>query len=85
MKVVVVFKSESEHARAVSDFLHEFKRQTGRDLEMISPDTKEGDTFCRTYDVVEYPTMLALGDDGAMQQTWRGLPLPTVSEVSYYA
>mgnify|MGYP001438326356 CR=1 FL=1 len=85
MKVVIVFKPESEHARAVSDFLHEFHRQTGRELEMVNPETKEGDAFCRTYDVVEYPTMLALGDDGVMQQTWRGLPLPTISEVSYYA
>jgi hypothetical protein len=28
--------------------------------------------------------MLAISDDGRLQNMWRGLPLPTISEVSYY-
>jgi hypothetical protein len=68
----------------VTDYLRDFKRQTGHELVTLNPDTADGSDFCRTYDIVEYPSIVALSDDGAMQNIWRGLPLPTISEVSYY-
>ena len=85
MRLVVVFKEESDHARPVLDYMRDFKRQTGHDLETLNPDTADGAELCRIYDVVEYPTMIAMSDDGQMQNMWRGLPLPTISEASYYA
>lgn len=84
MRLVIVYRDESEQARPVLDYLRDFKRQTGHDLETLSPDTADGAEFCRVYDIVEYPTMLALSDDGQLQNLWRGLPLPTISEASYY-
>lgn len=84
MRVAVVYKYESDHARPVLDFLRDVNRQTGHTIEEIDPDTREGADFCRTYNIVEYPTMLALDDDGRVQSVWRGLPLPTISEVSFY-
>lgn len=84
MRTVVVYKEETDYARAVIDYLRDFKRQTGHDLETINPDTPEGADFCRVYDVVEYPSMIAISDNGTLQNMWRGLPLPTISEVSYY-
>jgi hypothetical protein len=85
MKVVIVYKNESDHARHVLDFLRDFERQTGRTVETLDPETTEGELFCRAYDIVEYPTVIAISDDSVMQNMWRGLPLPTISEVSYYA
>lgn len=84
MRVVVVYRDESEYARAVVSFLHDFSRQTGHILEELDPDTVDGESFCRAYDIVEYPTIVALSDDGQVQNMWRGVPLPTISEVSYY-
>lgn len=84
MRVVVVYKEETDYARQINDYLRDFTRQTGHELETLNPDTTEGASFCRTYDIVEYPTLIALSDDGGMQNMWRGLPLPTISEVSYY-
>ena len=84
MRVVVVYKKNTEYARTIIEFLRDFNRQTGHELEELDPDTPDGVSFCRAYDIVEYPSIIALSDDGAMQQTWRGLPLPTISEVSYY-
>jgi len=84
MKVVVVYKDESDHAREVYDYLRDFTRQTGHNLETVDPDTPSGQEFCRVYDIVEYPTLLAISDDGRLQNMWRGTPLPTISEVSYY-
>lgn len=85
MRTVVVYKSESDHARAVITFIDDYKRQTGHELETLEPETKEGVGLCTTYDIVEYPTVIALDDGGVLQNMWRGLPLPTISEVSYYA
>lgn len=84
MKVVIVFKDASDHARDVSDFLRDFQRQTGHVLETLDPESRDGEQFCRAYDIVQYPTVIALSDDSVMQNTWSGLPLPTISEVSYY-
>lgn len=85
MRVVVVYKIESDHAREVLDYLRDFERQTGRQLDELDPETREGADFCRVYDVVEYPTLLALDDEGKLLNQWRGRPLPTISEVSFYA
>lgn len=84
MKVVVVYKSESDTARSVLDFLRDFERQTGHVLETLEPDSSEGIQFCTAYDIVEYPTMIALSDDSRMLNMWSGVPLPTISEVSFY-
>ena len=53
MRVVVVYRTESDYARKVMDFLHDFNRQTGHTIEEIDPDSAEGSDFCRTYDIVE--------------------------------
>ena len=78
MKVVVVYRQESDHAREVTNFLRDFSSQTGRVIEEIDPDSREGDSFCRTYDIVEYPTLIAIDDSGVMQHLWRGRPLPKI-------
>lgn len=85
MRLVVVYKEESDHAREVFDYLRDFARQTGHDIEEINPESREGADFCRTYDIVEYPSIVALDDGGRVQSMWRGRPLPMISEVSYYA
>ena len=84
MRVCVVYKNESDHAREVLDYLRDFERQTGRVLETIDPETKDGIDTCRAYDIVEYPSIIAISDSGQLQNLWRGRPLPTISEVSYY-
>lgn len=84
MRTVVIYKSESDHARAVETFLTDFRRQTGRQIDILDPESRDGESFCRAYDIVEYPSVAALDDDGKLLNFWRGLPLPTISEVSYY-
>ncbi len=84
MRVVVVFKDETDYSRTVLDFLRDFERQTGHQLETMNPDAPAGVQFCSVYDIFEYPTIIAISDSGVMQNTWRGLPLPTINEMSYY-
>ena len=85
MKAVVVYKENSDHAREVFDYLRDFERQPGKKLEEIDPEKRENIGFVETYDIVEYPTILALTDNGQVINMWRGRPLPTINEVSFYA
>ena len=64
--------------------MRDFARQTGHELGTINPDTRDGGEFCKVYDIVEYPTIVATSESGQLQHMWRGRPLPTISEVSYY-
>lgn len=84
MRTLVVYKDNTDYTRTVTDFLRDFERQTGHTLETIDPDSPAGILFCETYGIVRYPTIIATSDDGVMQNTWSGLPLPTINEVSYY-
>ena len=84
MKVVVVYKQERDYTRSVLDWLRDFTRQTGKVIEEVDPDTREGASLCRAYDIVEYPTLIAIDNEGLLQNMWRGAILPTISEVSYY-
>jgi hypothetical protein len=84
MRIVVVYKDNTDYASTVTDYLRDFERQTGHKLETLDPDTSDGTQFCETYDIVDYPTIIAISDDSVLQNSWQGLPLPTISELSYY-
>lgn len=84
MRVVVIYKEETDYARQVTDYMRDFLRQTGHELETMNPESGEGISFTTTYDIMEFPTVVALSSDGRLQNMWRGLPLPTISEVSFY-
>ncbi len=84
MRTIVVTKDNMDYSRSVETFRTDFARQTGKELEVVNPDSSDGITFCRTYDIVEYPTVIALSSDGRVQNMWSGASLPMISEVSYY-
>lgn len=84
MKTMIFYRDASEHGQPVREFLREFGRQTGKTLEEVDPDSVRGAQLMELYDIVELPTVIATDNEGHMQQTWRGLPLPRISEVSYY-
>lgn len=84
MRVACVWRRESDYGRMVEEWLTEFERRTGTEIENIDPDTRDGAGFCRAYDIVEYPTLIALNDDGGVLAVWRGQMLPTFDEVNYW-
>lgn len=84
MSVTVIFRSKGEHTRLVEEFLHDFEKWTGRTLNTIDPDTREGIAICQLYDIVQYPSIVATDTDGTMRNMWQGLPMPTIDEVSAY-
>lgn len=82
---MVIYKKQSEHAERVEEFLRDFKRRTLHEMEAVNPDSPRGADICRIYDIVEYPTIIATTSDGQLRNMWRGMSLPTIDEVSYYA
>ena len=82
MRVVCVYRDNQDYSRSVNEWLSNLHRQTGKDIEIINPDNDP--KFCEAYDVVEYPTILALGEQGDVRASWRGLNLPLIDDVLYY-
>lgn len=85
MRIVVVYKDVSDHGREVREYVDDFEKQTGLEIEQKNPDDGRNQFFLRAYDIVEYPTILAIADNGRLLQIWRGRPLPLFDEVAYYA
>ena len=85
MKVCVLYHPNSEFARTVEEFAHDIERQQGVKLELVSVDTREGANMATMYDIVRYPTILALRDEGDLLQMWSGEELPLMNEVAAYA
>lgn len=65
------------------DFQHQF--EAGRKLELVSLNTRDGAATASLYDVMSYPAILALNNDGSVLNLWQGVPLPLMNEVAGYA
>ncbi|HZP55711.1 MAG TPA: hypothetical protein VFB03_03005 [Candidatus Saccharimonadales bacterium] len=84
MRVVVLYHPRSDHAGVIEDYARDYKKIKNRELEFISLDSVEGADMARLYDVVRYPAILAIANDGSLQKLWQGLPLPLMSEIDAY-
>lgn len=83
MRVIAVYKPRSEHARGVETFASELKRIFNHDIELMDAESVEGIQFCSLYDVVQYPTVLALSPEGSPVQSWKG-GVPLLNEITYF-
>lgn len=84
MKTLLFYRPNSEHERMVIEYMREFEYRTGKQLPTVDVDSKEGIALCQAHDVVRYPTIMALDDQGREVQRWDGEMLPQISEISYY-
>ncbi|MBR2836852.1 hypothetical protein IKE79_00670 [Candidatus Saccharibacteria bacterium] len=82
MRVICIYRDNQDYTRSVTDWMENLRRQTGHEIETMNPD--ENTEFCQTYDIVEYPTIMALGESGEVLAMWRGRDLPLINEVLYY-
>jgi len=48
MRVVVVAKDNTDYSRQVVTFVDDMARQTGHELEVLDPESREGESFCRS-------------------------------------
>jgi hypothetical protein len=86
MNVVVLYRPNSEHARVVETFLHDFKaRNTTINVEEVNVDQREGIALVSVYDVTRYPAIIAVANNGTVLNMWQGDDLPLMNEVASYA
>ncbi|MEK7153796.1 MAG: hypothetical protein AAB834_07640 [Patescibacteria group bacterium] len=86
MKVLILYRPNSEHATAVESFVRDFQHQhdLGNKVELLSVNTRDGASMATLYDIWTFPTIVAVADDGHLLNAWQGEPLPLMDEVAGY-
>lgn len=85
MRVVVLYRPNSEHSRWVEAFAQDLEKQFQASIDLLSLDTREGVSTASLYDVVQHPAVLVLGNDGQLVRDWQGNTWPLMSEITYYS
>jgi hypothetical protein len=88
MKVLVIYRPNSEFARQVEEFIHDLQTRHNvdeRHLEILDYDSREGSAMASLYDVMTQPSILVIADDGGFVKSWQGGELPLLDEVAGYA
>lgn len=82
MKLVILYRPLSAHGRKTEEFIHEYQRvYPGSKVEVIEIDTREGMAMASLYDIMQYPAILALRDNGSLADCWQGDTFPLMQEV----
>lgn len=85
MKLIILYRPNSEHARAVDTFVHDFQeRNTWVKIELLNVDDQDGMAKANVYGISQYPALIAMTDDGMMLNMWQGDTLPLIDEVAAY-
>lgn len=83
--MVILYRPVSEFARGVETFVHDFKaRYSAVRLDIVNIDEREGIATASLYDLMRFPAILALADDGVLLKSWEGSDLPRIDEVASY-
>lgn len=84
--MVILYRPDSEHARSVETFVHDFKaRNPSVDMDLQNVDSREGVAMASLYDIMRFPAILALAGDGSVLKIWNEDTLPLMDEVASYA
>lgn len=87
VKLLILYRPNSEHASAVESFIRDFQHQHNIDekkLEILSLNTRDGAATASLYDIVNYPAIVAIANDGSVLNMWEGDRLPLMDEVAGY-
>ena len=81
---MILYQPDSEHAREVETFIHDFQMQHHVDakIEILDLNTRDGAATASLYDVMQYPALLATDNFGSVVNMWQGDNLPLMSEVA---
>ena len=80
----MLYRPGSEYSRPVEDFARDLEREYQARIDLVSLDTRDGSSTASLYDIMQYPAILVLRDDGQLVKDWQGGTLPMKNEVSMY-
>lgn len=70
----------------MEQFIHDYQNMHGTGkIEVLNLDSREGTATASLYDVMQYPSILALREDGQLLRSWEGEPMPLMDELAAYA
>ncbi len=81
MRVQILYRPNSEHDSLIKDFIRTYHSKESKDIELLDVDSPKGDEIAKLYDIVQYPAILVLRNDGQLQKMWQGSDLPLADEV----
>jgi hypothetical protein len=87
MKVLVLYRPNSEYARVVEEFVQGLQKRHNvdeRHLKVLDYDSREGSATASMYDVMTQPSIVVIGNDGGYVKSWDGAHLPLLEEVAGY-
>ena len=86
MRTVILYHPNAEFAGLAEDYKRDFEqRHADRQIELISLETVVGADMAKLYDVVRYPAILVISNDGQLQKFWQDQPFPLMDEVAAYS
>ena len=88
MKVVILYRPNAEFASEVEAYVQDFQKrffEAGKRIEMVSVDSREGVSQAELYDIMQFPAILAVANDGSILNSWVGMPLPLMNDIAGYA
>lgn len=85
MRTVLIWNEQTDYAREVREWTREFERLHGEGvIESLDPETIEGEMFVTAHDILQYPAVVVLTDEGRVLESWKGTPMPQLEEVEYW-
>ncbi|GEM_PF-431915 len=87
MKLLVLYRPNSEFARGVEEFLRDLREVYSvddRHLRVVDYDSPEGTAVASMYDIMNQPAIMVTDDDGGYVKHWEGASLPLQEEVAGY-
>lgn len=84
MKACILYRPDSEFARTVEEYVRDFQRFKGKDIELVDLNTREGASMATLYDILQNPALVVLRDDGQLVKDWQGELLPRKDELAGY-
>lgn len=84
MRLLILYRPNSEHGRRVEEFAHDFRQRSGYKVSLENVDTRDGWATATLYDIMAYPAILALDNASQLIKDWQGDQLPLFDEVAGY-
>ncbi len=87
MKVLFLYRPNSEFSRIVEEFIRDFKYQHedhANQISVVDIDSRDGSSTASLYDIMVNPAILVLREDGSLVKAWIGSDLPLMEDVAGY-
>jgi hypothetical protein len=81
---MIFYRPNSDHERTVQEYVRDFAKHTGKEIPLVDVNSRDGAAKAELYDIMKFPAILAVDDQGQMLQVWDDDLLPRFDEVSYY-